>query len=128
MPVIPTFGMGMSGQRSLFDELFDVTMMQYATWVMVRLYALTKVYEKLDKEMQRKIEDNIICKWDEEEMKMFEDVEERIKKGNVDGIELVTNITAMFACLAHAFRAVGLGDIVDVVIQLTEAPGTQVRN
>ena len=118
----------MSGQRSLFDELFDVAIMQYATWVMVRLYALSKVYEKLDKEMQRKIEDNTICGWDEEEIKMFEDVEERIRKGDVDGIELVANITAMFACLAHAFRMAGLGDIVDTVIQLTEPPGTQIRN
>ena len=119
----------MSGQKGLFDELFDIAMTQYATWIMVRLYALSKVYEKLDKKMQEKIEDNIICEgWDEEEMKMFEDVEERIKKGDVDGIELVANIIAMFACLAHAFRAVGLGDVVDAVIQLTEAPGTQARN
>ena len=117
----------MSEQRALLDELFNIAMILYVKWVMVRLYALSKAYEKLNKEMQKKIKDNIDCKWGDEKMMMLENIKERIRKGDEDD-ELIADIIAMFACLAHAFRTAGLGDIVDTINQLTELPNTQTRN
>ena len=115
----------MNRQNSFFDELFDAAMMQYAMWTLYRLNTLLAVFEKLDEKTQEKIKDNIKCEISDEEMKMFENIEEKIEKGDVNSVELATSVIAVFACLAHAFRAAGLGDIVDVVIQLTETPSTQ---
>ena len=118
----------MSGQRNLFDELFDAALMQYAMWILFRLNTLLAVFEKLDKETQEKIENNFICDSFDKEVEMIENIEEKIEKDNVNGVELATNAITMFTCLAHAFRAAGLDDIVDTVIQLTEPPCMQARN
>ena len=100
----------------MLDSLFDLLTAQYAVVTAIRYYALAKIFELLDDGMQEKIRENNICKIDE---KKINEIEKRIEKGEVDGIEFATDMIAIVACIMHAFNTIGLKDIVDAVMQLT---------